>query len=83
MISVIFQISRGFLEVNKNFLNICFNYYHNFLKIFTDGSKQETEDVGSASYIEVLKTTLIWKLSFEHSVIATELFDILNSLIWI
>ena len=60
--------------------------YPNYMFLYTDGSKSAMEGivtVGSAIYIPDLPLTLKWKLNPNHSVIASELFAILQALRWI
>ena len=75
-------------ELNRNCVNQQFQYlyhiiYNDWLKIFTDGSKQENKTVGSAIFIESTSETFSWKLQSSHSIIMAELFSILMALNWI
>ena len=66
-------------------MTLAYNY-SDFAFIYTDGSKSKMENitnVGSAVHIPDVELTLKWKLNANHSVIASELFAILQALRWI
>ena len=69
--------------INLLFTDLTSTKYVDYLRIFTDGSKQSSGEVGSASFIEQIHFILSWNLSSDHSVLAAELFAISCSLDWL
>ena len=50
--------------------------YAHFSKFYTDGSKQDNGDVGSAVYVDEISSSFSWKLDSHHSILTAELFAI-------
>ena len=54
--------------------------YETFSKIYTDGSKQNNETVGSAIYVDDISSTFSWKLNSQHTIVTAELFAIYQAI---
>ena len=57
--------------------------YSDYLQIFTDGSRQIDNRVGAAIFIPELHHSKGWRLNGGHSVLVSELFALLQGLLWI
>ena len=57
-------------------------HYEGYVKIYTDGSKQLSGQVGAAMVVETFGIAFSWRLNSKHSIVAAELYAIYESLNW-
>jgi ribonuclease HI/exonuclease III len=76
------SISQNELFYEESFSEMCNTYYINYKRIFTDGSKIHDPQTSTACgvYDEDKKESTNWKIHPTHSVLAAELFAILQAL---
>ena len=69
------------IDSNIKFQDYISEYYQDFEKLYTDGSKIENPtSVAAAMYIPKERRTVCWKLDPRHSICAAELFAIYKTL---
>jgi hypothetical protein len=67
------------LGIDGWFTNFLSEQYPDHTYIYTDGSKNDRDEVSSAMFIPSLKLATGWKLNPHHSVLGAELFAILQA----
>ena len=67
-------------EVHQIFSFLNFADFENYVKIYTDGSKQANGSVGAAIYVDDISATFSWRLDSNHSILSAELFAILQGI---
>ena len=70
-------------HVRQTFLFFDHSLYVDYVKVYTDGSKQDSGSVGSAIFIDDLSTTFSWKLDSQHSVLTFELYAIYQGILFV
>ena len=69
-------------QVQQIFSFMKFNDFKDFVKIYSDGSKQPNGTVGAAIFVDDISSTFSWRLDSAHSILTAELFAILQGLLF-
>ena len=69
-------------QVQQIFSFLKFNDFKDFVKIYTDGSKQTNGSVGAAIFVDDISSTFSWRLDSTHSILTAELFAILQAFLF-
>ena len=74
------KTDMGDEEVHQIFSLLNFAEFKDYVKIYTDGSKQSNGSVGAAIYVDDISATFSWRLDSNHSILSAELFAILQGI---
>ena len=74
--------NMGEEQVKQIFSFLAFNEFTHFVKIYSDGSKQQNGSVGAAIYVDDISATFSWRLEPVHSILTAELYAILQGILF-
>ena len=74
------KTDMGDEEVQQIFSFLNFAEFKDFVKIYTDGTKQSNGSVGAAIFVDDISATFSWRLDSNHSILSAELFAIFQGI---
>ena len=73
-------MDMGKEEVHQIFSFLNYAEFKDYVKIYTDGSKQSNGSVGAAIYVDDISATFSWRLDSNHSILSAELYAVLQGI---